>query len=274
MEAVADTAPAQARAGDWLAIAAGAVTAVGISLTLTGFAAAIGLSVMSTAPSWREGSAWLWFCSGLYLVFVALWSFGLGGYVAGRLRAPTVPDTRETEFRDGLHGVAAWGLALLLSAVLAGLVALAARPQAQPSDIVASPTAETLIPGELDRLLRDAQHPGDPTFAYHRAEAGRILLQAPTKRGVTGDDRDYLSAIVTAEVGLGQDAAMQRVDRAVAEARDAIHQARVAAVLQAFMLAAGLALGAAVAWFSAVEGGKERDRGRIPQWRWLHRKTA
>src|ERR1700761_6494998 len=88
---------------DWFPVAAGAVTEVGISLTLTTFGAAIGLSVLSTTPTWRNSSSWLWLASGLYLVFVALWAFGLGGYVTGRLRHSRPPDIKEMEFRDGLH---------------------------------------------------------------------------------------------------------------------------------------------------------------------------
>ena len=74
--------------------------------------------------------------------------------------------------------------------------------------------------------------------------------------------------------GLDEERAVNRVNRTVANAREAIHQARVAAVLQAFMIAASLALGAAIAWFAAVEGGKERDLGRIPEWSWTRRRTA
>jgi len=32
------------------------------------------------------------------------------------------------------------------------------------------------------------------------------------------------------------------------------------------MIAAGLLLGAAVAWVSAVEGGHDRERGTLPAW--------
>lgn len=262
------------RFGDWYSMVAGAVTAVGISLTLTAFGGAIGLSVISTSPSWREASSWLWLGSGLYLVFVALWAFGFGGYVAGRVRLPSSPDMKDVAFRDGLRGLTSWGMALALSAVLAGAAAMAARPQNLPAGTTSSTTAETLIPSELDRLFRNAARPRDASFEYHRAEAGRILLQVSSKQGISSEDRDYLDALVSATTGVGTPDATDRVNRAISEARDAIHRARVAAILQAFMIAAGLALGAAIAWFSAVEGGKERDAGRIPEWQWTHRRIA
>ena len=74
---------------DWRAIIAGAVVAAGISFTLIAFGSAIGLSVASTAPTWRDSSAWLWALSGLYMVFVALCSFGFGGYVAFSVYLPS-----------------------------------------------------------------------------------------------------------------------------------------------------------------------------------------
>lgn len=268
------TASSVPRLGNWYSMFAGAITAVGISLTLMAFGGAIGLSVTSTAPTWRQSSSWLWLGSGLYLVFVALWAFGFGGYIAGRLRQPSRPDTEETSFRDGLHGLTSWGLALALSAALAAAAAMAAKPQALAPDTTVSTTAETLIPSELDRLFRNTVRPRDASFEYHRAEAGRILLQVSSNSGISSDDRDYLGGLVSANTGLGMSEATDRVNRAIAEARDAIHRARVAAVLQAFMIAAGLALGAAIAWFSAIEGGKERDHGRIPEWNWTRRRLA
>src|SRR6185437_6433686 len=108
------------RSVTWGAVVAGAVVAAGISAVLLAFGSAIGLSVVSTAQTWRDSSPWLWILSGLYLVFVALASFSFGGYVVGRMRAPIDPGiSTETEFRDGMHGIIAWGLTVLFAAVLA-----------------------------------------------------------------------------------------------------------------------------------------------------------
>ena len=64
---------------DWPAIIAGAVAAAALAFVLHSFAIAIGLSVTSTAPTWRDGSAMLWGLSGLYLLLVAIASYGFGG---------------------------------------------------------------------------------------------------------------------------------------------------------------------------------------------------
>src|SRR5437016_13901749 len=107
---------------DWCAVIGGAVIAAGVSFTLLAFGSGIGLAVSSTAPTWRDSTPWLWLLSGIFLVFVALCAFGIGGYAAGRMRMPTrVAATPETAFRDGMHGLFMWGLAILLTAVI-GLV--------------------------------------------------------------------------------------------------------------------------------------------------------
>ena len=51
------------------------------------FGAALGLAVSSTSPTWRDASVALALLSGLYILLTAIASFGLGGYVAGRLRS-------------------------------------------------------------------------------------------------------------------------------------------------------------------------------------------
>ena len=51
---------------------AGALAAAALAFVLHAFAAAIGLAVSSTAPTWRDASMALQLLSGLYLVFVAI----------------------------------------------------------------------------------------------------------------------------------------------------------------------------------------------------------
>src|SRR3954468_364991 len=70
----------------WGPVIAGAIAAAALASVLHAFAAAIGLAVSSTAPTWRDASIALWILSGVYLIFVALVSYGVGGYVAGLVR--------------------------------------------------------------------------------------------------------------------------------------------------------------------------------------------
>ena len=262
---------------DWRAIIAGAIVAAGISFMLIAFGSAIGLSLASTAPTWRDSSAWLWILSGVFLIFVALCAFGFGGYVAGRMRARLRPLTAgEIEFRDGIHGVVAWALAILVGAVIAlagsAVASRAVAPSGGPSGVVSSVASENIIASELDQLFRTDRALTDADFTYRRAEAGRILLKSSSHAGVPNEDRDYLSNMTATITGLSPSDADARVNRVIAESRDEIHRARVAAVLQAFMIAAGLLVGLAVSWFSAEEGGREREAGYVPVWDWSWRR--
>src|SRR5262245_6631408 len=90
----------------WGPVIAGAIAAAALALVLHTFAAGLGLAVSSTAPTWRDTSFALILLSGLYFVLAALASYGVGGYIAGRMRArwADVP-ADEVETRDGAHGL-------------------------------------------------------------------------------------------------------------------------------------------------------------------------
>lgn len=263
---------------DWRAVWAGSVVAAGISFTLLAFGSAIGLSIASSAPTWRESSPWFWLLSGVYLVFIALCSFGFGGYIAGRMRTPSLAlNVQEAEFRDSMHGLCTWGLSILIAAVLAlgGLSASArlAAPSGGAAGPGASVVGEAAIAPEIDALFRTYRPMPADNIEYRRAEAARILLKSDTKEGVPPEDRDYLAGLVSERAGVGHDEATNRVDMIIAQSKDAIHKARVAAVLQAFLIAAASLLGAAVASFSAVEGGRYREAGTVPIWTSPFRRT-
>jgi len=259
---------------EWSAVFAGAVVAAGISFTLIAFGSGIGLSVASTAPTWRDSSGWLWLLSGIYLIFVALCAFGFGGYVAGRMHNPlTVASSDEATTRDGMHGIVAWGLAILMTAVLALGTAMTLAPAMSPSGGRAgasmSVAGENIIASELDELFRsDRRGLNADDLSYRRAEAARILLKSSGHSGVSPEDRDYLSTVVATQTGTSLPDASARVDREIAQAKTEIHRARQAAVMQAFLVAAALLVGAAVAWYAALEGGRDRRQGSYPRWSW------
>ncbi len=262
---------------EWSAVFGGAVVAAGVSATLIAFGSGIGLSVASTAPTWRDSSAWLWILSGLYLVLIALCAFGLGGYVAGRMRQRLAPvEGDELRFRDSMHGVLSWGLAVLFTTILAIAGAATLMPAAVagggrtgPSTSVAG---ENIIASELDELFRsDRLAANADAINYRRSEAARILLKSQGHSGVSADDRDYLAAMVSRETGISPDEAQARVNTAISNSATEIHRARQAAVLQAFLIAAALLLGAAVAAAAAYEGGRDRERGAIPRFNWSFR---
>src|SRR5689334_5428574 len=173
---IAGPLDAEPRYLQWTPVIAGALAATALSLILVTFAAAVGLGVASAAPTWRDASVALWLLSGLYLIMVALISFGAGGYVAGRFRNPTLAaDSEDRESRDGLHGLAAWAIAVILTVLLTGLISSVAANRMRTTQAPATATAaEPLLSYELDRLFRPARRTPNAETAMERAEAGRI----------------------------------------------------------------------------------------------------
>ena len=110
----------------WSPIVLGALAATALSSVLLTFAVTIGLGVTSTASTWRDASAALAILSGLYLIIQAVVSFGLGGYIAGRISASIgTAGQEETEQADGVHGLGVWALAVVMGAALAALIGAA-----------------------------------------------------------------------------------------------------------------------------------------------------
>ena len=257
----------------WGPVLAGAATAAALASVLHAFAGAIGLAVTSTAPTWRDASIALWFLSGLYLVLVALAAYGLGGYMAGRLRARLTPAAApdEVEFRDGVHGLLTWAVATLVTVLLLLMVASASTRLAAPSGGAAGPSTsvggENIIALDVDRLLRGERRAGDADIVQTRAEAARVLLTSSSHSGVAAEDRTFLVRLVAARTGLAPPDAERRVDAAIASARQNIARARRSTVIMAFMAGAAALLGAAAAWFAAGVGGKHRDEN-APSIRW------
>jgi hypothetical protein len=243
-------------------------------LVLHSFAAAIGLAVSSTAPTWRDASVALWLLSGIYLIAVALATYGLGGYLAGRLRTRvTNVSVDEVEARDGAYGLLVWALATLMTGLMIAIAATAATRLAAPASagagISSSVVGENVIALELDRLLRDRRGP-DVDIDYTRSEAARILLTSSSHTGVATEDRNYLVRLVVARTGLSGPDAERRVDTALANAAQNIARARRSTVILAFMAGVAALLGAAVAWFAACAGGRHRD-GEAPSLNWTIR---
>ena len=107
---------------------------------------------------------WLASYRGFWIVVVAVGSFALGGYLAGRVRSTWSASADEVEFRDGMHGLIAWALGrIMLGAALLALTAstfAAGNAAVPPRDTAArqasSPTrsiADSARNGVLSPLL-------------------------------------------------------------------------------------------------------------------------
>jgi hypothetical protein len=245
---------------DWASAVAGAFIAAALFFVLLTFGVTLGLGVSSASPSWRDTSFALAFLSGLYILLSAIISFGVGGYLGMKMRTRMSPAAApEVGFRDGLHGLLVWAIAVVIGALLAALTASSLGAHGATGVTSAGAAPEPLLSYQLDRLLRSDRVPPADAVSYERAEAGRILLTSSSHSGVSGDDRNYLVRLVSRSAGLSAADAQHRVDAAIGESRDAIARARRSAVLIGFMTAAALLIGAAVAWEAASLAGRERD---------------
>jgi hypothetical protein len=249
----------------WTPIVAGAFVACAASSIFITFGTAVGLGVSSTAPTWRDASLALWVASGLFLILQALISFGCGGYLAGRCRLPYDAGIDDSEKRDGLHGVTAWALAVIIGTALAALVASSAL---RPSSLTPPRTASepSVISYEIDQLFRPTRQLANVDPTPLRPEAGRVLMTSSSHRGISTDDRAFLVRLVTATTGLAGTEAEHRVDTVIADSRTAIAHARASTIILAFSLAAALLLGVVAAWAGAEAGGRHRDGAPLSDW--------
>ncbi len=253
---------------EWRSVFAGAVCGLGLAFVLDAFGTAIGLAVSSAAPTWRDASIALAILSGLYLILVAIVSYGFGSFVASRMREPAAAAAEEDrELNDGYHGLVVWGLMTLATAVmlLVGAIGLTRASSTSSSTGPAQSSAsENIIAFDLDRLFRGARETSNIT--YQRAEAGRILLTTSSHRGMQQDDRAYLVRLVQTVAGLSPADAEARVKDVSARAKQNIDRARNSSVIIAFMTAAAALLGAVAAWFASAAAGRERE-GIADIWR-------
>ena len=104
---------------DWAAILAGSVISAGIVVVFTTFAAGLGLGSITAEDGGDISTTWL-IITALFAVISMVASYMLGGYITGRMRRPVGNATRdETTIRDGLNGLAVWGIGILISSFFA-----------------------------------------------------------------------------------------------------------------------------------------------------------
>jgi hypothetical protein len=244
----------------WPAIAAGAVTAAALSLTLIALGAGLGLSAVSPWTGSGVSATTFKVGTGIYLLCVAVMSSAVGGYLAARLRTRwTGLHTNEVFFRDTAHGLITWAFATLISATVLGAAtttivggaaqAVGAASAAGPADMA------------VDKLFRGDRAPaGAGGTDAGRTEVTR-LLTASFRDGsdVAAPDRTYVASVIAARTGISQADAERRVSEVITEAKQATDRARKAAASFALWLTASLLLGGFAASLAAVEGGQLRD---------------
>jgi len=260
MDAPTGTAIAPRSYIQWPGVWAGAFVAAAVTFLLITFGSAIGLSVAPLAPTWRTASVPFSILSGLWILAVAIGGSAAGGYIAGRTRTTWhVAHTDEVEFRDGVHGLIVWAVALTLGALLtAGAGAVLASATISPltgaKDASGGPIAY-----EVDRLFRGG--PANmPPLPGVREEASRALTVASSgDANFSSEDRADLVRLVAETDRVTPADAQARVDQSVVLVRQKLTAARHAAIILAFITAAAAAAAAVAAAEAARLGGRRRD---------------
>lgn len=115
---------------EWAPIIGGAVLASALSLVLLQFGSAVGAADMNT---FRDSASNIditparILLATLYILIIQVLASMIGGYIAGRMRAPISGSEHEREIRDGIHGVLTWATASLAVAVTVALAAAFAQ---------------------------------------------------------------------------------------------------------------------------------------------------
>lgn len=262
----------------WGAVLAGAAAAAALSLVL--FILGVGLGLSAVSP-WSYNTATLGKSTIIWLAFTQLAAAGLGGYLAGRLRVKWASvHTDEVYFRDTAHGLLAWAVATLVTAIF-----LASAVRAVVGGAIDAGTAAATVAtagsgapdagaGPVgyfsDMLLRTDQAKPAPENAAMRAEVAKIFVNDLRTGTLAADDRQYLSRLVAQRTRLAQPDAEKRVDEvyarlskakadAEAAAKAAADKARKAAAQSALWMFVALLLGAFFASVMATFGGRQRD---------------
>lgn len=269
----------------WAAVFAGAVIAAALSLTL--FAGGTGLGFLSVSPWADEGVSAPAAGIGIigWMLFTQIVSYGIGGYVAGRLRTKWADvHSDEVYFRDTAHGFLVWALsavvsAALLGSVIATVVSGAAKAGATAAGAAATATAAAGASGDgmdratdyfTDTLLRSDRPDAGGDRNTARAEVGRIVAMSLARGDMAPEDRDYVVKVVAIQTGMEPAVAQRRVEQTIANARktaedakqqakEAADKARKAAAAFALWGFASMLVGAFVASLAATWGGKRRD---------------
>ena len=166
---------------DWAAILAGGVLATAIGLILMTFGAGLGLSVSSPYEGEGASPALYAIAAGIWVLWVQLVSFSIGGYVAARLRQRQPELTEhEVDVRDGLHGVLVWGVGVIAAGLIsfASLCGAAAAASDSASSNVTASIAQA-AGEELDQAAAEEPsanaNTADESLSERRAEIARKL---------------------------------------------------------------------------------------------------
>ena len=274
----------------WAAIFAGATAAAALALILLLLGTGLGLS--SVSP-WANISATSFGLTAiLWLTFTQVVAYGMGGYLAGRLRIRWLSvHSDEVYFRDTAHGFLTWAVAslataALLASVIGSIVGLGLKSapviMGENSKIL-NPTSDVMhyFVGTLFRNNTDAQsadgvnqleNSSSEAFsvANRNYEVSTIFANSIGRGELPQAGVAYVGQLISERTGLSQLDAEKRVietystlqtnlRKADLTAKEVADKARKASAYATLWLFISLLMGAFVASLAATWGGRNRD---------------
>jgi hypothetical protein len=248
----------------WGAVIAGAFVAAAMSLILLALGTGFGLSATSPWSNIGASASKVGAGAVLWLIIVQIIAFGIGGYLAGRLRTKWVDvHTDEVYFRDTAHGFLVWAVGIVVTAAFLASATMSMVGRTQPATAAASAQADqsALNPNAyfVDMLLRSNPANADRNDASARAEVARIFDRSLQQADTSAADQNYLAQLVAARTGLTRAEADKRVSDVLTQARQDADQTRKAVAHSLYWTFLALLVGAFCASFAATFGGRLRD---------------
>ncbi|QEN84834.1 hypothetical protein FZC33_00680 [Labrys sp. KNU-23] len=268
----------------WAAIFAGAASAAVLFLILIVIGTGIGLAFVSPWQSSGASATTMGILAIAWSLAVPLFSYAVGGYLAGRLRTQWVGvHSDEVFFRDTAHGMLVWAVGTLFSAFLLGTVlswvvhgaaqAGATAATVASSAVVSSAddaTGNGWSPYFTDMLFRMPQQQAQGNDTAAKAEIGRIAARSLAAGQLSDEDKNYAAQLIAHQTGLSQSDAAKRIDDVVAAAKQTAAQAaekakagaevaRKAGVYATLWGFVALLIGGLSASYMATVGGRIRD---------------
>jgi hypothetical protein len=189
----------------WSAILAGAVLAIAISVLLTTFGNAIGLSM--TGPFAEDGVSMqtIGYTALLWFALVHIYAVGMGAYMSGRMRPRVeVTDRGEIQFRDGVNGLLVWAIAVIatvmmfaqvLGTAVSGTASMLASSGATATSMMPYVRFDQQFNGLLDNVTIAGNAEASDATDAGAADANRTSAagQSTTNQTATGTNAANLS---------------------------------------------------------------------------------
>ena len=205
----------------WSAVFAGAATTAALSLILLILGVGLGLSAVS--PWFQSGvnAITLGITTIIWLTATQVIASGMGGYLAGRLRTRwDGVHNNEVYFRDTAHGFLSWVVATLVTVVL--------------------------LTSTIGSILGTTINAGASVASSTSTSTVNKVINSAAETANTVQNNT-------------SDGATNLTDKAVA-AKDTADKARKASAIASLWLFVSLLMGAFAASFTAIYGGRQRDK--------------